>query len=365
VYRRERKDSKGAKQVRWVVERRPGQGKPKSYRVFESRTEAEEYGRELRAAEAVAATPIEHSITVEDAWARYRTRAATTLRAGALETYAGSMKKHILPAIGEVPVAQLDSKRVRKLVDDLISAGLRPQTVRNAIGALRSSLAWLVEDGILPSNPASIQRGWLPTQSQQQAEPRSLTQMQLREFLTASKGEPYETLILFLALTGCRIGEAMALRWPEVDLERKMARIVRSVRLKKEAAPKTRFGRRSVDMPTILVKALSELPTREKQGLVFTGGGGDYVSARHLHHVFRRVSRRAGLPPVHPHMLRHTWATLMINRGVPLNYVSRALGHHSTAFTAGVYATAHPDSRHEDVDRLASLAVLQEPEPEA
>jgi hypothetical protein len=53
-------------------------------------------------------------------------------------------------------------------------------------------------------------------------------------------------------------------------------------------------------------------------------------------------------------MLRHTWATQMLNAGAPLNYVSRALGHHSTAFTASVYAAAQPEPRHEDVDKFVA-----------
>ena len=67
---------------------------------------------------------------------------------------------------------------------------------------------------------------------------------------------------------------------------------------------------------------------------------GNFINARHLQHVFRRISTRAGLPPVHPHVLRHTWATHMLIAGAPLNYVSCALGHHSTAFTAATYAAA-------------------------
>lgn len=193
-------------------------------------------------------------------------------------------------------------------------------------------------------------------------EPKSLTQAQLRDFLTAARGEGYEVLIKFLALTGCRLGEALALRWTEVDIERRIARIVRSVRVRKEAAPKTRFGRRSVDLPTNLLTSMMMLTSYTQQReLVFCTQAGGYLNARHVHHVFRRLSKRAGLPPVHPHVLRHTWATLMINRGVPLNYVSRALGHHSTAFTAGVYATAIPEAQRHNADALAAQAAAIPP----
>jgi len=192
-------------------------------------------------------------------------------------------------------------------------------------------------------------------------QPKALTRMQLNEFLIASIGEPYEPLIRFLAWTGCRLGEALALRWPDVDLERRIVVIRRSVRVARESEPKARFGLRSIDMPKKLIGYLEKLPSRDANDLVFPAQGGGYLNARHVHPVFVRVSKRAGLPPVHPHMLRHTWATLMINQGVPIVYVSRALGHHSTAFTSDIYMTTQPNPRHDDVDRFADLSILNEP----
>ena len=348
VYKRKR----GTK-TSWVVEHRPGAGQPKQYRIKDTKTEAEQVASVWRAELKAAAAPDltkAPRMTIDDAWTYYMVRAKMRLRSGVVETYDASMKKHVLPALGRVAVADLTSQQVRRLVDDLLSAGVGPSTTRNAIGALRSMLTQLVGDGVLQSNAASIQRGWIPTTT---VEPKALSRTALHEFLAATKGEPYEALIHFLAFTGVRLGEALALRWDDVDLTARTARIVRSVRLRSENAPKTKFGRRAIDLPTRLVKIVDALP-RDCE-LVFHQDDGAFVNARHLHHVFRRISKRAGLPAVHPHMLRHTWATQMLNAGAPLNYVSRALGHHSTAFTASTYATAQPEPRHEDVDRFVGL----------
>jgi len=168
--------------------------------------------------------------------------------------------------------------------------------------------------------------------------PRALSRSQLRQFLAAAEGERYEDLIHFLAFTGVQLDEAAALCWQEVDLDAKTARIVRALRLKTESAPKTRYGRRSIDLPTKLVARLKVLP--ETSDLVFPNDDGDFVALRHIHEVLRRVAKRAGLPPIHSDTLRHTWATIMLNSGAPLNYVSRALGHHSTSYTARLYAYA-------------------------
>jgi integrase len=131
--------------------------------------------------------------------------------------------------------------------------------------------------------------------------------------------------------------------------------------MKHESQTKTRFGLRAVDLAPQIVNQLRFEPHNGE--LVFPNERGTFLSARDIHHVFRRVSRRAGLPLIHPHMLRHTWATLQLNSGTPLNYVSRALGHHSTAFTAGVYATAQPEPRREDVSRFAAAALRQPASP--
>ncbi len=355
VYKRKRGEA-----VRWVVERRRGKDLPKSYKVMDTRLEAEEYATKLRgeiaAEEASASAGIESKITLEDAWHAYARTAARTLRAGTLETYRGAMEKHVLPALGHLTLQYLNRDRVRTFIKESLEAGIHPKTVKNAVGALRSCLASLVADDVLPANPASIMRGWIPVSP---PNPKSLTRAQLHTFLEAARGELYEDLILFLALTGVRLGEALALRPEDVHLEERTAVIKRSVRLREENMPKTRFGIRSVDLAKPVVAMLKRrLEADPAARLVFPGARrGGYVNARHLHHAFQRIAKRAGLPPVHPHMLRHTWATTLLNAGAPLNYVSRALGHHSTAFTAAVYATAHPDPRPQDVDALAASAL--------
>lgn len=364
VYKRER-----GTLVRWVVEHRPGMGQPKEYRVFETRTEAEEYKqKQLRAETELGQADMGLAPLLDRAWAIYKRNASLRMRPGALATYTGSMETHILPALGKVPINAITPLQVKELIDERLHAGTHPKTVKNAVGVLRSVLGEFVEPmGPLRSNPAGIRRGWITVQP---TSPQALSREQVQAFLEAARTEPYYGLILFLALTGARLGEAMALRWGDIDLESRHATIRRSVRLGRLAAPKTRFSVRTIDLPKAAVAWLkAEWQRREGEvagaghpapdprwpaDLVFPQEAGGYVNARHLHHVFQRISRRAHISqPVHPHMLRHTWATQALNAGIPLQYVSRALGHHSTAFTASVYATAQPDSRHDDVDRLA------------
>jgi integrase len=233
-------------------------------------------------------------------------------------------------------LAELTPSRIRAFIDAQLARGVSPKTVRNCVGVIRSTLAGLVRHGVLRANPASIARGSLPLPARR---PSALTKAQLRAFLQAATGDPLEDLVLFLALTGVRLREALALRWCEVDLEARTAIVRRSVSLKRKHLPTIRLGFRTIDLAFPLVAALTRLRAKSPDADLVFGG---HVNARHVPQAFRRAAERAGLLVVNPHVLRHTWATTLLEAGVPVSYVSRSLGHSSTAFTAAIYASARP-----------------------
>lgn len=284
---------------------------------------------------------IESKLTLAQTWHAYLRSVAPELRPGTLGSYRGSMQNHVLPALGHVTLAELTRERIHGFINAQLAAGVSPKTVRNSVGVIRSALGGLVSNGVLPSNPASIRRGWLPVEPRH---PRTLTKTQLRRFLRASTGDRYEALILFLALSGVRLGEALALRWCEVDLEAGTAIIRRPVSLHRREMPTIRFGFRTIDLAGPVVAALTRHRAESLDaGPVFRGDRRDgCASARHVHEACRRVAKRAGLPIVNPLVLRHTWATTLLEAGVPVSYVSRSLGHSSPTVTAARYASARP-----------------------
>jgi integrase len=286
-----------------------------------------------------AGVGVESNVTLAQTWHAYLRSVAPKLRPGTLESYRGSMLNRVLPALGHLTLAELTPHRIRAFIDAELAKGVSPKTVRNSVGVIRSTLNGLVSHGVLRSNPASIVRGSLPLPARK---PSVLTRAQLQEFLQASRGDRFEDLVLFLALTGVRLGEALALCWCEVDLEARSAIIRRSVSLHRKHMPTIRLGFRTIDLPGPLVAPLTRLRAESRgDGLVFQGDRrGGCVNTRHVHHALRRTAERAGLPIVNPHVLRHTWATNLLEAGVPVSYVSRSLGHSSTAFTAAVYASA-------------------------
>jgi integrase len=141
------------------------------------------------------------------------------------------------------------------------------------------------------------------------------------------------------------LGEALALDWQDVDLDGKRALIRRSVAMGRR--PRRRAWLRHVDLASKLVERLRTLPNRE--GRVFEDHVASFSSPRRVRRLFRRLSRRAQLPPASFHMLRHTWAATMLAAGVPLRYVSVSLGHASSDLTMWIYQRA-------EIERAAEQA---------
>ena len=293
---------------------------------------------------ADAGTFVLSKTTLAETWHAYLRSVAPKLRPGTLESYRGSMHNHVLPALGHVTLAELTPGRIRAFIDAELGKGVSPKSVRNSVGVIRSTLAGLVSHGVLRSNPASIRRGALPLPDRR---PSVLTRTELREFLQATTGDRFEDLVLFLALTGVRLREALALRWCEVDLEARTAIIRRSVSLHRKHMPTIRLGYRTIDLAAPIVAALTRQRAESRDAdRVFEGDErGGSVNARHVHQVFKRAAEHAGLPIVTPHVLRHTWAATLLEAGVPVSYVSSSLGHSSTAFTAALYASTRQAPR--------------------
>ena len=152
-----------------------------------------------------------------------------------------------------------------------------------------------------------------------------------------------------------RQGELLALRWQDVNLERGELTVRHTLqRFTRQLAPtKTARSQRTLRLPDRVVRALATHHERQAvaslAGYVFTTGGGQPLDQVNVTTAFQRCLRRLGLPRRRFHDLRHTFATLAIEAGEPLEAVSRALGHTRLATTADVYAHWTPAMQ----DRLA------------
>jgi integrase len=196
-----------------------------------------------------------------------------------------------------------------------------------------------------------------------------LSKAELTEFLgMALEIAPFHyPLFLLLARTGMRVGEAIALKWSDLDFEQRLITVRRNINKFGNAdTPKTAKVRR-VDMSRQLKDALLKLHRLRKveklkngwdslPEWVFINSVGNHLDKNNLRNrVFHKIRKEAKLRSFRIHDLRHTYASFLIQAGESLAYVRDQLGHHSIQVTVDIYGHLVPGGNKEAVDRLDDL----------
>ena len=285
-----------------------------------------------------------------DVW--YENYAKIKVRPSSHQTYKGYIENHIKPNIGDIPLEKLTTLDLQRLYKTLLAngrvdrleskgqpKGLSPKTVRNIHQILSSALKLAQEQRIILTNPA--EGCALP--KVEHGEMKTLPVEQLQSFLREAKDSGVFELYYLELATGLRRGELLGLKWEDIDLEHGDLRVRRQI---------ARINGRVVEVPLKTKNAYRTLPLAEntvsilkeqkkKVGSspwVFPSATGGPISPDSVLHMLHRVLKRAGLPRVRFHDLRHTFATLALQNGVDVKTVSGMLGHYSAGFTLDTYA---------------------------
>ena len=285
-----------------------------------------------------------------DVW--YKNYAKIKVRPSSHQTYKGYIENHIKPNIGDIPLEKLTTLDLQRLYKTLLAngrvdrleskgqpKGLSPKTVRNIHQILSSALKLAQEQRIILTNPA--EGCALP--KVEHREMKTLPVEQLQSFLREAKDSGVFELYYLELATGLRRGELLGLKWEDIDLEHGDLRVRRQIaRINGrvvEAPLKTKNAYRTLPLAEDTVSILKE--QKKKVGSspwVFPSATGGPISPDSVLHMLHRVLKRAGLPKVRFHDLRHTFATLALQNGVDIKTVSGMLGHFSAGFTLDTYA---------------------------
>lgn len=227
------------------------------------------------------------------------------------------------------------------------------------------------DDGVILSNPAEKlgrQLHLVTPKATRQQDIKAMTREQRQVFLeTAARETPrYYPFFFALAGTGMRLGEALAVQWPDVEPLSRTITVSRAFSLRKLDTPKSGHGR-TLDMSQALADTLSRLEiTRKEERLkyewedmpkwVFCTKDGKPLEDWHVRKAMMTILKKAGLPQhFTPHCLRHTYASLMLQQGESPAYVQRQLGHASIQLTVDTYGKWLPMGNKAAVDRLDAV----------
>lgn len=290
-----------------------------------------------------------------------------SLRPRTVEAYDLNIRR-LIPHIGTIRLARLTPKAVQSCYGDLLTRGLSARSVQQAHAVLHRAMRQAVQWGLLGRNPADAVAPPRPARR----EMRTLGSVEVQQLFEATAGERLHALWVLLVTTGLRLGEALGLAWEDLDTEAGRLSVTRALQRQRGVGlvfvePKTARSRRSVLVPASTLAAVREHrtmqlaerlalgPAWEELGLVFCHQHGRPLDPSFVDREFHSALKRAELPRVRVHDLRHTAATLLLERGVHAKIVQDMLGHSTITLTLDLYSHVTPTMQQEAVAQMEAI----------
>ena len=296
--------------------------------------------------------------------------ATQELKPATIRGYDSLIERHLLPAFGDRRMDHITMEHIRRFfkekqeaTSEKTSRSLSKKTLVNTLRLLNSifNFAMLIE--LLVKNPCKGIK--LPRAPKREMD--FLRPEEVRAFLGAFTDEEMRCLFTTAVMTGMRRGEILGLQWDDIDFKAGVIRVRRSISNGEIQVPKTEKSRRAVQVGPALLKTLRahKLRTGTRSSFVFTTKNGTILDPDNLvKRVFEPTLLAAGIERhIRFHDLRHTFASILINEGANLKFVSEQLGHASIMITLDRYSHLIAE-RHDDTVMKFEKLLLAEAEGE-
>ena len=301
------------------------------------------------------ATATNIRVTLAELAEEWLAEQSTRVRVGELssrtfEIYELGLRRHVVPAFGARQVRAITPDQLVAWIRGLRSAGYAPDSVVNFWRPLNLVLGHAVRHGVIAGSPAarltSAERPG-PGPSRQ----RFLSRAEMERLLVAAPSR-YRTAIACGLFSGLRLSELLGLTWGDVDVGGRALKVRYQLSRQGERVTlKTSAARRDVILMSQLARELSAMRDGsrfpEDRDLVFSATSGQTIGHRNITaRGLAKATDGAGLEGVTFHVLRHTFASILIAQGRDPVFVSRQLGHTNAAITLRVYAHLFDAERH-------------------
>lgn len=312
---------------------------------------------------------------------------------GTYADYEAVIRKHVNPVLGKVKLTNLTASQIQKMINDeltdkeidgVIVKGLSPRSCTLILGLLKQALKQAALEGLVQRNVAEYVKA--PRKVKKEA--RYLSKEEATAILEAASDDILLYHIVHLLLgTGLRIGEALALRWENVDLDDGNLVVKESVRRVKNfnnkgelqgsivitKEPKSKAGRRNIPMSKWTLDSLKSWKKFQDETLlkigirnpefVFTTEINSQVDYANIRKRFKRITDGLDLEDVGFHCLRHTFATRLLEANVNIKTAQELLGHSTIAMTMDIYSHVMPDVKKDAMKKLDEDAFVSSLSP--
>lgn len=309
------------------------------------------------------------SITLSEWTYKYLfTNIHQTVSASTFERYMSIYNTHIKDSvIGHMKVKDIQQMHLQHYLNEKKS--LSKSSLKKIYELLNNSFKFAISNNLIRINPITEVK--LPSSEVKAKEIEILTIDEQKAYMNALDNCRLKILFMTLLYTGMRIGEAMALKWDNVDFDNATITVCESFKKVKQyesdgssinvaltKAPKTTKGNRLIPIPTSLVFELKKFKlsrTNNKNGLVFCSRNGTPLEYNTIRRSHLSTCQKANIRVVTIHALRHTFATRSIEAGIDVKTVSELLGHASIEITLNTYVHSTDNSKKAAANTIEKL----------
>lgn len=276
-----------------------------------------------------------------------------------------NIENYIIPSLGDIPIQRLSARHIQQMVNNMYAKNASPRTIKYVMTNLNQIINYAVNNDIILKNPSKSVV--LPRQEKFKHEIYSVEE--IRNLMKSSLGTKFEEIIMVEVFTGLRRGELLALKWEDVNFEKKTLTVQRNVicegGVTSFTTPKTESGKRTIVIPDELTDYLEKLKIKRirqrlrfgndyyDNNLIICKSDGSPYNPSTFSKDFGIFLEKHGLKHIRFHDLRHSHATiLLIEYGTNIKAVSDRLGHSKVQTTMDFYISSTDDAQLEGVCKL-------------
>lgn len=290
------------------------------------------------------------------------------VKVGTYTNYKKYYESILRDRLGDKHIADIRGEHIQRLYNDLVKEGYALSSIKIVAAVLNGCLEQALRNGLIERNPVKLAE--LPRQTEKNTR-QAMTKEQQELFMQYAKDSYLYNFFAVMLRTGLRNGEMRGLKYTDIDKKKKVLHIQRTLKYIEhqgymEDTPKTRTSK--IDIP-LTANILQLLESQRKywgfkverlDRYLFCNEKGEPLSRERVQAEINRIIKRivaAGydFPYITPHIFRHTFATRAIEAGMQPQVLKTILGHSSLAMTMDLYSHVLPDTKAEEMEKIANM----------